>query len=333
MATGDQTLLPETSQEARSPWGAESFALGAPAPTRRWGPILVGLGVLVALVAASIVYLFARGAEPALALRYREGQSFRYQLRMAIEGAISSEELGLDQPLVGEIDYVMSLQVAAVDADGVATIKVTMEDSTTTFNGQTQSVPGGFTAAIMVAPDGRVLASGGLGFAPTGPSSFSVPGLDQFTPLLPDGDAMPGDTWSEEFDIPMPFGDGTLHYEVDGTFLRHEDVSGVRTAVIQSHVRAPLDFTVELRRLAEQFGAAGDAFPAGSDPTIAYDGLMEFDMTSWFDPGAGQPVRNVMAGTIDMRMRFQGFPEADGLTQGTVRMIGDIDMEVTNLGA
>jgi hypothetical protein len=319
--------------EGARPWAAESFAVGAPAPGRRLRPVLIGLGVLVALVAGSLAFLFTRGAQPALALRYREGQSYRYQLRMEIRGALSSPELGLDQPLVGEIDYVMALRVLSVDSGGVATLQVAMEDATVTFDGQTQSVPGGFSARMRVAPDGRVLSSGGLGFAPAGSSNFSVPGMDQFTPLLPDADAEPGDSWTKEFDVPMPFGDGALHYEVDGSFLRYEQVNGARAAVIQSTVRAPLDFTVELRRMAELFGGAGTGFPPGVDPTIAYDGLMEFDMTSWFDPAVGQPLRNLMSGNMDIRMRFSGFPETDGLTQGEVRLSGAFEMEVTTLDA
>lgn len=313
---------------------AESFAFEAPTPPprRRLMPILVSLGVVAALVVASLAYLFTRGAGPALAMTYREGEHYRYQLTMGMDVRMSSPQLGGDLPINGQISAVMDLEVTDVDSKGVATLRMTMEDMEATFDGQTETVPSGTTMTIRITPDGRILTPTGLGFGAGGSSGLSMPGMDQFTPLLPDGDAEPGDTWTKEFDIPNPFGDGSMRYDVEGSFLRYEQVNGVQAAVIENRIRVPLDMTFELSRMAELMGGGlGSDFPAGIEGKIVYDGLMEFDGTTWFDREAGQPIRNVMSGTMDVTMRFEGFPASQGVPNGEARMAGDFTMEVTNL--
>jgi hypothetical protein len=307
--------------------------LGLPSggPIRRWGRVAIAAAALLALVAGAIVFLLPRGSGgTAFALQYSTGQTLRYQMTMTMDAHLTSTDLGLDQPVKGTFEMTFSMRVVSVDGAGTATIDVTLVKGSATVGGQTTRLPKGFHTQVGIAKDGQLVSGGGLSAA-IGGSGFGPPGSDQFTPLLPDHPVVPGDTWSKDFDVPFPFGGGSLQYRTRNELVRYEDVAGVRTAVIQSDVTVPLDFTLDLRSLMEATGQSTSDFPSGSDPKIAYGGQMVFSATDWFDPASGQEVKELLNGNMDMRMTFKGFPASSGSPLGEVRLSGTMTVAMLSL--
>src|SRR5262249_9201855 len=209
----------------------------------------------------------------ALSMSFPTGQTFTYALSMTMDGTIrSGSQSG---PLKGTITETLSWKVASVDAKGIGTVQLTAANISGNFNGQPVSNTPSYTSTIQIAPDGRILVGGDLA-STTGGSGFDFPGTDQFTPILPDHPVKPGDTWTKAFDQTLPFGGGNLSYSSHNTFVRYDDVSGVKAAVIRSTMTVPLNLTIDLRKLLETYGQGGP-IPKRSHPTIQYGGDLAHD--------------------------------------------------------
>ena len=311
---------------------AASWSAGGGRPSRRWGRLAVAAAAVVALIAGAIVFLLPHGGGgTALALQYKPDQTIRYHVTMTMDARLSSSELGVDQPFQGTFDMTFSMHVLSVDANGTATIDLSIDKGSATFGGQKQPLPRDFQAQIQIAKDGRLLSGGGLSEA-TGSSGFGLPGSDQFTPLLPDHPVKPGDVWTKDFDVPFPFGGGSIHYSSRNELVRYEAVDGVRAAVIHSDLTIPLDLTLDLRKLLEGTGQSTSELPRGSNPKIVYGGDMTVSVTDWFDPVSGQQLKASLNGTMDMRMTFKDFPATDAPT-GEVRLTGTMSISLSSLPA
>lgn len=296
----------------------DGFHKGA-SSRRRLGRLVLILGLIVALAVAGLVFLLPRNGEAdALAFRFAKGTVQHYRLQLSLEGSL--EGGGVSQPLEMEMRQTFSMRTRSVDQGGVATVVLDVQDATAVLNGQSIPAPGDFEIELQIAPDGRILSGGGLSFAAGGSGGAAVPGADQFAPLLPDGRVSPGDTWTKEFELPFPLGEGTIHYTAENSLLEYEYKDGVRTAVIQSHISAPLDVTLDLSRLAD---ITGESVPdAAAGAKIIYDGQSSFDMVAWVEPDRGELIKEVSTGTFDITLRFEGLPEelpGDVLFKGTFR--------------
>jgi len=293
------------------------------------GRVLVAVGLVVALAAGAFGYLSLRrssgGQATALSMSFPKGQTFSYGLSMTMDGTIrAGSQSG---PLKGTITETLSWKVASVDAKGIATVALTAGNISGNFNGQPVSNTSQYTTTIQVAPDGRILVGGDLA-STTGGSGFSFPGTDQFTPILPDHPVKPGDTWTKTFDQTLPFGGGELTYTSHNTFVRYEQVSGVKAAVIRSTMTVPLDLTIDLRKLLDTYGQ-GASIPKGSHPTILYGGSVSLDQTAWFDPVGGSLVKSLLAAQFDMQMQFKGFPSKQLPSGGPVAFAGSMTLSLT----
>jgi hypothetical protein len=293
------------------------------------GRVFVTVGLVVALAAGAFVYLSLRrssgGQATALSMSFPKGQTFSYGLSMTMDGTIrAGSQSG---PLKGTITETLSWKVASVDAKGIATVALTAGNISGNFNGQPVSNTSQYTTTIQVAPDGRILVGGDLA-STTGGSGFSFPGTDQFTPILPDHPVKPGDTWTKTFDQTLPFGGSDLTYTSHNTFVRYEQMSGVKAAVIRSTMTVPLDITIDLRKLLDTYGQ-GASIPKGSHPTIVYGGSVSLDQTAWFDPVGGSLVKSLLAAQFDMQMQFKGFPSKQLPSGGQVAFAGSMTLSLT----
>jgi hypothetical protein len=305
----------------------------APTPRRRTGLVLGAIAVVVALIAGAIVLVTTQGGSSAeaqpLALSFTEGQSETYEIRMTMDGRISSEVVG-DQPIDMDMTQVVTWAVTGVDDEGIATVEVTTEEMSGTVNGI--ELPSDATAApsieFQVAPDGRIVSAGGLALGGAGQNQgFGFPGMGQLTPLLPDEgeEVAVGDTWEKDFSQDFPFGEGTIEFTATSTYERNETVDGREAAVIVTDMTVPMDFSLDFAEMIDYLGE--DAFgPSGAtgldvlrDASIDYSGEGAFTQTSFVDLEAQEMLRMESGGDFDIAMSFAGIP---GLDAGEIAFTG-----------
>jgi hypothetical protein len=244
---------------------------------------------------------------------------------MTMDGRMEAgEALGGSQPLQMEMTETMTWKVVSVHEDGVATVRVTIDEMSGSMNGI--EMPAETTAD---APSSRCDRAGRP--RPHRPAGF-VPGSTR--PAAPasrhgaDDTAVagragrPGDTWTEEFSQDIPFGEGTIEYTATNTLERYEDVNGVQAAVVTSRYTVPMDFRIEFGKLLESMGGAegitGATGMAGA--SISYGGEGSFIMTSWIAREAKEMVKMTSSGSFDMTMTFEG---VQGLDAAEVGFTGD----------
>jgi len=167
---------------------------------------------VLALVARVLGFVLTRGEGEALALKFRQGRDYRYHLEMTLQGTLSSSQSGPAEPFSETIDIKFAMHVLSVDQQGTATIDLEQEEGEVSVNGEHQTSPNDFRSRIRITKDGKFIADDGGLSAVGGASGLSVPGFDQFTPLLPDHAVYTGDAWSKDFDRPFPLGEGVIHY-------------------------------------------------------------------------------------------------------------------------
>jgi hypothetical protein len=292
----------------------------------------------LALIAGAVVFVQVRGGGSAearpLALRFTAGQSTTYELHQTMDGRVSSDLLG-EQDLTMDMTQVSTWEVLSVDADGVATIELTVTEFSGSMNGNEIPNAGAGVPPVefRVAPDGRILSAGGLALGGAGQTDgFGFPGMGQLTPILPDdGQAVaPGDTWEKSYSQEFPYGEGTIAFSSTNSYDRNEDVNGREAAVIVSELSVPLDFSIELDRMLEALGGEMPAGATGLDQiagaTLAYEGGGEFTMTSWVDLDAEELLRSRSAGDFDIEMRFEGFAGFDGTMAFTGAFTQDLEV-------
>jgi hypothetical protein len=217
---------------------------------------------------------------------------------------------------------VVTWEVASVDADGTATIEVSVSEMSGSVNGM--SIPAEASAVppveIVVAADGRILSAGGMNLGGMGGGQgFGFPGMGQLTPILPDGGepVAPGDTWEKHFSQDFPYGDGTIQIDSTSTYDRNETVNGVDAAVIVTKLAIPMDFTMNMLdlidSLGEDAGAAGaTGIAALGNASVDYSGNASFTQTSYVDLTAKQLLRTQSTGDFDITMTFAQLAGFDG---------------------
>jgi hypothetical protein len=294
-------------------------------PRRRTGAIAGAVALVVALIAGTLVFVVTQGGDSAearpLALRFVEGHAETYAIHQTMDGSISSDLLG-DMPLKMDVTQVVTWRVVSVDADGLATIEVSVSEMSGSVNGIEVPPEAAATPPMefVIAPDGRIVSAGGLALGGAGQTQgFGFPGMGQLTPILPDdGEAVaPGDTWNKEFSQDFPFGEGTIAFTATSTYERNETVDGREAAVIVSELSVPVDFTLDygelLRSFGDELGATGaTGVEALEDVTMSAVGSGEFTQTSFVDFDAEELLRTESAGEFDISMEMKGLPGFEG---------------------
>lgn len=292
------------------------------------------LALVVVLVAAAGAFFFLNrsksGGGTALALTLTKGQTYRYHVDMTFNGSV--KVAGQSAPVTTQFGETFVWEVQSVDATGVATVKMTVEDLTSLVNGQNQ--PGGrpMTIMIKVAKDGRILTAGNLALTGSASSGQAFPGTDQFLPLLPDHPVKPGDSWDKTFDQDFPFGNGKIHYVAHNTYLRNELVGGVNAAVVGGTVKVPLDLTIDPNEIGKALGVAADpATPEGAK--IVFKGTMDLTQTAWLDLNKHTLLKGSISGTMDMTMQLQGVPAPAQIPDGTLGFSGTVTLNIQQASA
>jgi hypothetical protein len=241
---------------------------------------------------------------------------------MTMDGTVDAASLG-SESLSMDVSETVTWTVTDVDNEGVATIEVAVTYMSGSVNGTELPSTGAEmpTVTMQIAPDGRILTAGGLalgGIEQT--QGFGFPGMGQMTPLLPDGEVAPGDSWTKTFTQENPFGGGSLEFTATSTFEGYEDVNGTNAAVVTTSFDVPLDFTIDLADLLQTLaGASGSDGLSGLtgigdlvDASISYGGQGSIDMKAWVDTEAHQMLKMRSTGDFDMTMEFTGIPSLDG---------------------
>jgi hypothetical protein len=321
------------------------------APPGRRSPLVVVIaGALAVVLVVTGLVLFRGGGRAEavpLALDFTAGESETYMTSQTIEGDLVMSGFGGEIPeglsgmhLVLEMSQTVTWEVLSVNEDGVATISVTTSDATASFNGieAPSSELAGPPVEMRVAPDGRILSIDDVSFAGVEggglPGQGSLPGMSQVTPLLPeDGSPVaPGDTWDASYSQDFPLAEGSIDYDVHSTYLRNEEIDGIDAAVIRSMMTVPLDLTFRMKDIAA-FIAEQDGVSEGPSEkelselrhaTLAFEGNLELDMTSFVDFAGQKLLRSESAGAFDFAIEFAGFPDFDG----TMSFGGDFTQEM-----
>jgi hypothetical protein len=222
--------------------------------------------------------------------------------------------------------------VESVDADGIATMTVTVESVTGKINGVPVDSPALPPVRVKVTKDGQMLSA--MGFAPDLSSGLgnSIPGSEQFLPPLPDHPVEPGDTWTVSYDQDVPYGSGKLRYSATNTLLRYEDVDGVSAAVIQTRLELPFDLSFDLDKLIEAFGGGEATGQLPKDASMAFAGKLVMNQTSWFDPARGELLKASLSGNFDMDFEFTGLPKGS-LPVDEASFVGTLSVNVDRLSA
>lgn len=293
----------------------------SPPRPRRTGMLVLAIGIVLALVAGMAAFAITRGdsaeAQP-LFLAFTEGDERTYEIHQTMDAQLSSLAFG-DEPIRVDVRQVLGWKVLSVDADGVATIEVTVSELRGSLNGN--EIPAGPVPPIEVeiAPDGRILSAGGLSLGGTGlPEGFGFPG--QLTPILPDeGDEVAvGDTWEKVFSQPFPFGEGTIEFTASSVYERNETVNGREAAVIVTDMTVPLDLTLSFAELLEALGpelagaTGSEDLDALADAAIDVGGRGTVTQTSSVDLRARELLAMQSRGRFDVSMAFSGVPGLDG---------------------
>jgi hypothetical protein len=316
---------------------ADHHHVPAPPPTRRrrGTGAIVGVGALaLALIATGLALVASRGAPPAqarpLALAFAPGDTATYGIHTTLDATASGALVGGSRPVSVDVRQVVTWTVRGVDADGVATVRVSVDEVSGTVDGS--EIPTDASAippiTLEIAPDGRVLSAGGLalgGAADT--SGLGFPGLGQIAPLLPDDGraVVPGDTWRRSFSQDVPFGEGSIRYIADSRYDRDENVDGRSAAVIVSDMRVPVDLTLRLADLGHALGHARD--PLGGpfeDASLAYSGAGTMRQTSSVDLAAQELLGSHGTGSFALTVSLAG---VQGL-EGSVRLDGTFTQDV-----
>jgi hypothetical protein len=128
---------------------------------------------------------------------------------------------------------------------------------------------------MRIARDGRILSSGGVALGSEDGTGTAFPGTDQFMPILPDEKVPPGDTWAKSYTTRFPLGEGAIRYTTENELLRYESLNGVRSAIIQSDIKIPVDLSIDPRKFFLAAGVGESEIPPDFRGTLRYDGQME----------------------------------------------------------
>ncbi len=282
-----QSAVPAAERERRS---------------RRWPRAVVALGTTPALVTA---FVLTRPRDTELRLHFAGGRTLRYQIDLSVAGTTAVPG-GSVSPYQAHAIETIAWTVESVDRAGVATVRLTIQDASLGVNAAPSPSAGrGASTEIRVAPDGRILSAGDPSLLWGGGTGAGVPGLDQIMPPLPRRPVRPGTSWASAFDQAFPLGRGAMRYSATSSFVRFQDVAGVRAAEIRSSMTVPVDVSLDFRAATVPGSSVSIV---GNGPTIDYVGQAVVEQMAWLDPGGGTLVRSASTGTLAVTLTASGFP-------------------------
>jgi len=306
-----------------------------------------------AICIAAAVILTACGAhaqspnpqQVRLAMSLSPGTTYRYTVHTS--GSMKSAQPGMAMTMAMDISMRQTYQVLSVDPAGVATVKVTVDQLAGKLGATSLPIPGTIPAfTVQIAKDGTVngLGADQLGSMQAG-LPFANPGpLGGIVPVLPAGPVKPGDHWTKETNIPGPTGGSAGQITWDNQLLRFDSVNGERVAVIESRFKAPMDTTIDARKLAQAEASAspppgmptpppgfspppaasGFSLPPGFNPVVHLQGTTTGSITSWVEVSTGRLVKASGTSSSTISESVQGVPSpaagAFGLGAGDSQM-------------
>ena len=319
---------------------------------------------IVVLVAAVVALFLGPQAVEARVYSYalEVGQTRVYAVSMQMslrpQGfSVPGEDEAIDETITGK----MTMTVVDVAADGSAAIEMTMTEMTGGASAAGPSEP----IQVRVSKTGEVLSVEGGGLpgidlstllGGSGSGSSSSLGSMNIFPVYPSDAIAPGDSWTEDLDVPLPFGDGKMHITSSGKHEGFEDTRYGRAARVRMTYDAPMDlsftFADLMGMLSEAFTSGGTgssgtgtsgpgkppgtAMPPGLDRTrMVIGGRMDGDMVARAIPETGDLVGMQVDMDIDISMRVENVPqELSVLMSGmpsSFEMVGDITMTLDRI--
>jgi hypothetical protein len=213
-----QWLTPNAPDRPTTPLG--DIPPIEPLPKRHTALIVGIAGALLVIGAAAAIFFLRSGetSEGAVALSYslEPGSTRSYRMTMSMDGTVDA--MAQQIPLDVTVGATVTQEVISVDDQGVATVEMRVEDLQidSALLGAPSDLPQPEPVRMKIHPDGRIETEGGTLIGSVSPGGL-VPGGDQLGAILPEGEVEPGDTWTKEVEVPLPFEDGeTLSYTTQG---------------------------------------------------------------------------------------------------------------------
>jgi hypothetical protein len=284
---------------------------GAPRRSRR---VLTSIVVAAVALVGVFGYVLLGGKETAAAALYRRvfvtGDTHRYAFNMNLDGGLAAG--AQRQPINLRMAMKLAEEVLSVAPDGTGQIRYTISDMNGTANGQSIPLPSVLPyVTVRMAPEGKVLSMDWAG-AP-GLQSFGTGGLfspGSVNPLLPPQKAAPGDSWNVTVEREVPFAGGNVRAVVHNTLMSLGTVGrGEKTATIRSTLDAPLNFRIDLAKLAQSAGSMfgnvpANAFPPGA--SVSYAGHLKMTGTQTIARATGRPLQMLGEGDAKVRATLEG---------------------------
>src|SRR5438105_1660188 len=150
--------------------------------------------------------------------------------------------------------------------------------------------------------------------------------------------------WCRDRRFHRPTGGSAGQITWDNQLLRFDSVNGERVAVIESRFKAPMDTTIDARKLAQAEasaspppgmptpppgfspppGASGFSLPPGFNPVVHLQGTTTGSITSWVEVSTGRLVKASGTSSSTISESVQGVPSpaagAFGLGAGDSQM-------------
>lgn len=301
---------------------------------RRPSRLIAGVLAVVLVAGAATAYLtLGPGGTRADAATYRRvfaaGDTRSYALSMEVRG--NTEVGSMTQSMNMHVGMVLTERTASIDAEGIATIRVSVSQLAAALDGKPVPMPGGdqLSFVMRVAPDGRVVGTEGfegLGLDSAGPlDSFVDPGsLNLNFPL---GKIAPGNSWTTQ-EVEKLFGD-TIRVVTRNRLTKLGTDRGRPTATIHSELDAPMHMRLtgeQLRQMAAETGSlSSGSVPANS--TLTFDGRMALKSDSTVLRDTCDAIEMIARGTMDFTMKIEGTSSQE------LRMRFTLDMAMSELTA
>jgi hypothetical protein len=275
---------------------------------------------------------------------YQQGQKRTYDMTMEMDmKPVGGPDIG---PVQATMHATMNMDAISTLEDGSSVIEIAM--SNISLEPSTAAAPSDIgKLRVTIAPEGRVTKVEGFGgpFGAAGldlGSLLNLPGVPtdsagpQFLfPQFPSEGVRPGDTWSEEAKIPVPFGEEPMTVQTEGRFDGYEESRYGRAAKMHHTSTIPLNLDFTMADISAAMSKLSEGAPVSGIPPEAAGarfiirGQMKTVTDSLVLPAAGDAVKMDATTTMSMLMRLEGL-EAGALqeTPGEFGMDGTMKMSI-----
>ena len=326
MGTMGETTLTPASQTAR----AQSF-----------GALVVSVLVLVAAV-VGLVFRPLTASALVYAYALEEGQSRVYS--MSMRAAFTPRGIpGVAEKINETMTGKMTMKVLDVADDGSTLLEMSMSDTKVSGNLSEPGEVQNGTVKMRISKSGELLSMDGSSFMGFDPSEFfGLPregkqqsiGSSNLLPSYPTRALEPGDTWSQSSDIPIGFGNSTMHVSMRGEHLGFEESTYGRVARMKARMTMPLNLSFTFAEIMDLNGeAASEPMPPGLEKArMVMDGTMAGDAATLVVPDTCDMVTMGMNMKMDVTMRLENVPsEIAAFLPPDFGMVGTIAMKLNRI--